>query len=156
MPTSIHTPIVRLVALGLLYSSSITLPLRADCPLALRSYEDVESRGFVLEFDPPPARSDRPAQQIGVATVLHSARGRLLHFEVFSSPGYGQVSLVRDGDAHTAYFFAEDLSSTKTEVGSRLLFIDGLGLADQKTGELPGAREHPLGDTIWRLVGCKE
>lgn len=146
--------ILRTLLLSALLASAQALPLLADCPLVLRSYEDVESLGFVLEFDPPPP--DRPAQLIAVARILHSARGAVFELEVFAPSGYGQVSMVSDEETHSAYFFDDDLRATKTELGSRLLFIDGLGLADWSTGELPGSREHPLGDRIWRLVGCKE
>jgi hypothetical protein len=144
----------RTLLLSALLALASALPSLADCPLALRSYEDVEKQGFVLEFDPPPP--DSPAQQIAVARILHGARGVFLEFKVFALPGYGRVSMVSPDGAHSAYFFTEDLRATKTEVGSRILFIDGLGQADWTSGEIPGSREHPLGDKIWRLVGCKE
>ena len=145
-----------IATLCLLFASTVALPAWADCPLALRSYEDIEGRGFVLEFDPPPPPADRAAQQIGIATLLHSARGKIFEFEVFAVSGYGQVLLVQGEHDHTAYFFSDDLTSTKTEAGARLLFIDGLGATDWMVGQLPGSRDYPLGDPIWRLVGCKE
>lgn len=146
----------RIVVPALLSFSVFALPLWADCPLALRSYEDVDDRGFVLEFDPPPPPPDRPVQQIGIATLLHSARGKIFEFGVFAASGYGRVALVHGEHDHTAYFFADDLTSAKTEAGSRLLFIDGLGEADWMVGQLPGSRDYPVGDRIWRLAGCKE
>jgi len=144
----------KIVVLVLAFLATSSLPGWADCPLALRSYEDAEGRDFLLEFDPPPP--DRPVQQVGVATLLHSTRGKIFEFEVYATSGYGRVSLVRGEHNHTAYFFTEDLRSTKTELDSRLLFIDGLGAADWMLGPLPDSREFPLGDTIWRLAGCKE
>ena len=146
----------KITVLTLLLTVVVSLPIWADCPIALRSYEDVEGRGFVLEFDPPPPPPDRPAQQIGTATLLHSARGEIFEFDVVATSGYGQVLLVLGEQDHIAYFFTEDLKSTKTELDSRLLFIDGLGAADWMLGDLPDSRDFPLGDTIWRLVGCKE
>ena len=130
------------------------LPAWGDCPLELRSYEDLDGRQMVLEFDPP--ASDRGASVIAVASLRHPERGEIARFEVVAQPGYGDVLLVADERDHTAYFFTEDLQSTKTAAGSRLLFVEGLGLADWQEGELPGSRDDPIGDVVWKLVGCQE
>lgn len=131
-----------------------TLPAWADCPLEMRSYEDLDGRQMVLEFDPP--ASDRGASVLAVASLRHSERGEIARFEVVTRPGYGDVLLVAEGRDHTAYFFTEDLRSTKSAESSRLLFVEGLGLTDWQEGELPGSRDNPVGDVVWKLVGCKE
>lgn len=143
----------RCLSLGLLIACW-TLPALAECPLELRSYEDLEGRQWVLEFDPP--SMDQGASVIAVASLRHPERGEIGRFEVVARPGYGDVLLVTAERDHTAYFFTEDLQSTRTAASSRLLFVEGLGLADWQDGELPGSREHPVGDVIWKLVGCKE
>lgn len=132
----------------------LVLPARGECPFELRSYEDLEGRRMVLELDPPPP--GRGAALIAAAAIRHPERGTIGRFEVVSRSGYGDVIFLSGDRAHTAYFFSEDLQSTKTAEGSELLFIEGLGLADWQEGELPGSREHPLGDVMWKLVGCKE
>ena len=149
-----HDTPLRALLLSALIVLASALPLLADCPLELRSYEDVEKQGFVLEFDPPPPGS--PVQQLAVVRILHEARGAFFELEVFALSGYGTVSMVSADEDHSAYFFDADLRATKTAAGSLLLFIDGLGQADWTSGEIPGSREHPLGDKIWRMVGCKE
>ena len=130
------------------------LPARAECPLELRSYEDLDERDFVLEFDPPAA--DQGASQVAVARILHPQRGELARFDVVAPSGYGGVYLVSGERDHAAYFFTESLRSSRTAEGSSLLFVEGMGLADWQDGELPDSRDHPLGDVIWKLVGCKE
>ena len=140
--------------LFLLLLWSPALPAWADCPLELRSYGDLEGRQMVLEFDPPPA--DQGPAVLAVAVIRHSERGEIGRYDVVARPGYGDVLLVSGDSDHTAYFFTEELHSTKTAEGSRLLFIEGLGLADWQEGELPGSRDHPIGDVVWKLVGCKE
>jgi hypothetical protein len=132
----------------------MAVPVRGDCPLALRSYEDLDGRRMALEFDPP--STDRGVSLVAVAVIRHPERGEIGRFDVVTRPGYGDVLLTRGTRAHTAYFFSEYLRSTGTEEGSTLLFIDGLGLADWQEGELPGSRDHPIGDVLWKLVGCKE
>ena len=109
---------------------------------------------MVLEFDPP--AGDRGAALLAVASLRHPQRGEITRFDVVARPGYGDVLLVADERDHTAYFFTEDLQSTKTAEGSRLLFVEGLGLSDWQQGELPGSREKPVGDVLWKLIGCKE
>ncbi len=132
----------------------LALPASSECPLALRSYEDLDGRQLVLEFDPPVP--DKGASVIAVASLRHSDRGEIARFDVVAFSGYGNVMLVSGERDHTAYFFAEDLRSTKTAEGSTLLFVEGLGLADWQSGALPGSRDHPLGDVLWKLAGCKE
>jgi hypothetical protein len=143
-------------ALAIALFLAVAAPSWGDCPLVLRSYEDIEGRGFVLEFDPPPPPPESTAQQIAAARILHRSRGEILAFDVFAMVGYGRVLLTRDDTDHTAYFFTEDLRSTPTEADAPLLFIDRLGQADWMHGEDPGRRDHPLGDVIWRVAGCKE
>jgi len=143
----------RCVLFVLLIAASV-LPAAGDCPLELRSYEDLEGRQWVLEFDPP--AMDRGAAVIAVASLRHPELGETGRFEVVARPGYGDVLLVAGERDHTVYFFTEDLQSTRTAASSRLLFVEGLGLADWQDGELPGSREHPVGDVIWKLVGCKD
>jgi hypothetical protein len=109
---------------------------------------------MVLEFDPP--AGDRGVSVLAVASLRHPERGEIARFDVVARPGYGDVLLVADERGHTAYFFTEDLRSTRTAEGSRLLFVEGLGLTDWQGGELPGSRDHPVGDVIWKLIGCKE
>lgn len=143
-----------IAALGIVVTSIWTPLASAECPLALRSYEDVEGRGFVLEFDPPPA--DRPTGQVAMATILHSARGRLFEAAVFVQQDDSYLVSRAGEKHHSIYFFTNALQSTSAAAGSQLMFIDGLGRADRTTADLPGSREHPLGDPLWRLVGCKE
>ena len=130
------------------------LPAWGDCPLELRSYEDLDGRQMVLEFDPP--ASDRGVSVLAVASLRHPKRGEIARFDVVSRPGYGDVLLVADERDHSAYFFTANLKSTKTAEGSRLLFVEGLGLTEWQEGELPGSRDNPVGDVLWRLVGCQE
>ena len=130
------------------------LPAWTDCPLELRSYEDVEGRRMALEFDPP--SRDRGPAVIAVAKLRVPDRGEVGRYEVVARPGYGDVLLVSSEGEHSVYFFTEDLRSVKTAEGSRLLFIEGLGLADWAHGETPGSREYPVGDVVWQLAGCKE
>jgi hypothetical protein len=134
--------------------ASLVIPARGACPLELRSYEDLDGRGFVLELDPPAV--DAGAQRIAVARILHGSRGEIARFDVVTRPGYGSLILLGDQREHSAYFFTQDLRSTRSAEGSTLLFVEGLGLADWQLGELPESRDHPLGDVVWKLVGCKE
>ena len=126
----------------------------AECPLELRSYEDLDGRQFELELDPPPPSGG--ANLVAVACLLHPERGEIRRFDVFAPSGYGSVYLVSGERDHAAYFFTEGLRSSRTAEGSSLLFIEGLGLADWQEGIMPGSRDRPLGDVIWKLVGCKE
>ena len=130
------------------------LPAWGDCPLELRSYEDLDGRQMVLEFDPP--ASDGGVSVFASACLRHPQRGEIACFDVVTRPGYGDVLLVAGERDHTAYFFTDDLQSTKTAEGSRLLFVEGLGLGDWQEGELPGSHDNPVGDVVWKLVGCKE
>ena len=145
--------VLRFWTTGLLLTL-LALPARAECPLELRSYEDLDGRGLVLEFDPP--ATDLGMAVIAIASIRHPDRGEIGRFEVIASLGDGNVSLGADERDHAIYFFTEDLRSTRTAEGSSLLFAEGLGLADWQVGELPGSREHPLGDALWRMQGCKE
>ncbi len=128
------------------------------CPLERSLYQDVDGRGFQLEFTAPKVNA---AEVVCSATITHPERGTVFQFDFsFGSGGYVQPfvqqrTATEDGVHHAVHFFDKDLQTT--DPGSPAppyLLIEGLGPADWYGPQGDYARRLPVGTPLWKLADC--
>ena len=130
-------------------------PARSVCPLELRSYEDVEGLGFVLDLDPP-AKPGTTAD-LAVARLLHREFGEIARFRIVDERVARRTFFVTDEGRHGAFFFARDLHAVGRDDRSHYLFVEGLDLARRlPQREVGDTGSRPEGAVLWQMAGCKE
>lgn len=139
----------------------LTTPFSAlgdTCPLEKSVYQDMDNKGFLLEFGPP----HYGIRNVHSATITHSKRGTLFEFNLMFGMGYAAPFLtLRDADEELSkpfhlHFFDKNLRSMELDKSALpYAFIDGLGPADWYGVQADTtARKIPIGTPLWRFARC--
>ncbi len=147
-----------------LWAILMTMPFSAfgdTCPLEKSVYQDLDNKGFLLEFGPP---HDNGVRNVHSATITHPRRGTLFDFNLMFGMGYAAPFLtLRDADEELSkpfhlHFFDKNLRSMELDKSALpYAFIDGLGPADWYGVQADTtARKIPIGTPLWRFVRCSE
>ena len=142
----------------------LTIPfsvLGDACPLEKSVYQDLDNKGFLLEFGPP---YDNGVRNVHSATITHPKRGTVFEFNFMIGMGYAAPFLTlrgADGDLSKSFhlhFFDKNLRSMELDkFALPYAFIDGLGPADWYGVQADTtARKVPIGTPLWRFAHCRQ